>query len=50
MDINDIRPQKDEKVYISGGRHYHGTPKSDIEIGVGRGNLNISKHSIEEWL
>ena len=37
-------------LYISGGSDYHGKLKPDIEIGVGRGNLNISKHIIEEWL
>lgn len=37
-------------LYISGGSDYHGNPKLDIEIGIGRGNLNISKEIIEEWL
>lgn len=37
-------------LYISGGSDYHGRIKPDIEIGVGRGNLNISKEIIEEWL
>jgi hypothetical protein len=37
-------------LYISGGSDFHGTPKPDIKIGVGRGNLNISKEIIEEWL
>lgn len=37
-------------LYISGGSDYHGKLKPDIEIGVGRGNINISKHIIEEWL
>ncbi len=37
-------------LYISGGSDYHGNPKPDIEIGVGRGNLNISKEIIEEWI
>lgn len=37
-------------LYISGGSDYHGSPKPDIEIGVGRGNLNISKEIIEEWI
>lgn len=36
-------------LYISGGSDYHGSPKPDIEIGIGRGNLNISKEIIEEW-
>lgn len=37
-------------LYISGGSDYHGNPKPDIEIGIGRGNLNIPKEIIEEWL
>lgn len=36
-------------LYISGGSDYHGNIKPDIEIGVGRGNLNISKEIVEEW-
>lgn len=41
---------KENHLYISGGSDYHGTPKPDIEIGVGKGNLNISKEIIEEWV
>ena len=37
-------------LYISGGSDYHGKPKPDIEIGIGKGNLNISKDLIEEWI
>lgn len=37
-------------LYISGGSDYHGSPKPDIEIVVGRGNLNISEEIIEEWI
>ncbi len=36
-------------LYISGGSDYHGNPKPDIKIGVGKGNLNIPKEIIEEW-
>lgn len=41
---------RNNNLYISGGSDYHGSPKPDIEIGVGKGNLNISKEIIEEWL
>lgn len=41
---------KENHLYISGGSDYHGTPKPDIEIGVGKGNLSISKEIIEEWV
>ena len=37
-------------LYISGGSDYHGNQKPDIEVGIGRGNLNIPKEIIEEWL
>ncbi|MCI8518764.1 MAG: hypothetical protein HFJ51_01150, partial [Clostridia bacterium] len=37
-------------LYISGGSDYHGTPKPDIEIGIGKGELNVSKELIEEWI
>lgn len=37
-------------LYISGGSDYHGKTKPDIEIGIGRGNLNISKEIIKEWI
>ena len=40
---------KNNNLYISGGSDYHGSPKPDIEIGVGRGDLNISKE-ILNWL
>ena len=41
---------KKNNLYISGGSDYHGKSKQDIEIGVGKGNLNIPKDIIEEWL
>ena len=34
----------------SGGSDYHGTPKPDIQIGAGRGSLDIPKELIEEWV
>lgn len=37
-------------LYISGGSDYHGKLKPAIEIGIGRGKLNISKQIIEEWI
>lgn len=41
---------KRNNLYISGGSDYHGTKKPDIKLGVGRGNLNISKKVVEEWV
>ena len=40
---------KNNNLYISGGSDYHGNPKPDIEIGVGRGDLSISEE-ILNWL
>ena len=40
---------KNNNLYISGGSDYHGSPKPDIEIGVGREDLSISKE-ILNWL
>lgn len=36
-------------LFISGGSDYHGKTKPDIKVGVGRGNLNISKDFLLEW-
>ena len=41
---------KNNNLYISGGSDYHGSKKPDIQVGVGRGNLNIPKELIEEWI
>lgn len=40
---------KKNNLYISGGSDYHGSSKPDIEIGIGRGDLEISKE-ILNWL
>lgn len=37
-------------LYISGGSDYHGSKKPDVEIGVGKGNLNIPKEFVEKWI
>lgn len=37
-------------LYISGGSDYHGRKKPDVEIGVGKGNLNIPKEFVEKWI
>ena len=44
-----VQYAKDNKLYISGGSDYHGESKPDIEIGIGRGDLSISK-KILEWI
>ena len=45
-----IEYAKKNNLYISGGSDYHGPKKPNVEIGVGEGNLNISKEIIEEWI
>ena len=45
-----IEYAKKNNLYISGGSDYHGNKKPDVEIGTGKGNLNIPKEIIEEWV
>jgi hypothetical protein len=44
-----LKYAKENNLYISGGSDYHGKLKPDIEIGIGRGDINIPKE-ILEWL
>ena len=41
---------RNNNLYISGGSDYHGKLKPDIEIGVGKGDLDISKDYVKEWI
>lgn len=45
-----IEYAKNNNLYISGGSDYHGRRKPDIEIGIGRGSLNVPKKIVEEWI
>ena len=45
-----VKYAKKNNLYISGGSDYHGEKKPDIEIGIGKGNLNIPKEVIEKWV
>lgn len=45
-----VKYAKNNNLFISGGSDYHGRKKPDINIGVGRGDLNISKDYIEKWV
>lgn len=40
---------KNNKLYISGGSDYHGDSKPNIKMGIGLGDLNISKEVLE-WI
>ena len=41
---------KKHNLYISGGSDYHGSKKPNVEIGIGKGNLNISRKIVEKWI
>ena len=41
---------KKNNLYISDGSDYHGKKKLNIEIGVGNGNLSISKEIVKELI
>lgn len=45
-----VKYAKANRLYISGGSDYHGKKKPDVIVGVGKGNLNISKETIKEWI
>lgn len=40
---------KKRNLLISGGSDYHGVNKINHELGIGRGNLNISKNILDNW-
>ena len=37
------------RLLMSGGTDCHGEKKIDRKIGIGYGNMNISKHILDEW-
>lgn len=37
-------------LFVSGGSDYHGLAKPDINMGTGRGNLNITKAMLGDWI
>lgn len=45
-----VKYARKNNLFISGGSDFHGKRKKDIEIGSGKGSLNISKEFIEEWI
>ena len=40
---------KENNLYTSGGTDFHGKRKPDIQIGVGRGNMQIPDSIIKDW-
>lgn len=45
-----IECARKNNLYISGGSDYHGSPKPEIEVGIGTGTLSIPRELIEEWI
>ena len=37
-------------IYKSGGSDYHGSNKKTIDMGIGKGNMNISDDIISDWI
>ncbi len=37
-------------LYKSGGSDYHGLNKPDIDMGIGKGNLNIQIEVVKDWI
>lgn len=40
---------KENNLFISGGSDYHGKNKSDVSLGVGKGNLCVPDEIIKNW-
>lgn len=41
---------KKYNLFCSGGSDFHGKPKPDIFMGIGKGNLRIENKDIEDWI
>lgn len=41
---------KERNYFMSGGSDYHGKNKPNIEMAIGKGNLNISSDIIKNWV
>lgn len=40
----------DRNMYISGGSDFHGTRKTNHNLGTGHGNLNITEDIVKDWI
>lgn len=45
-----INYARKNNLLISGGSDYHGTRKPNINIGIGKGTLNIPEEILKEWI
>lgn len=41
---------KDKNLLVSGGSDYHGKTKPNVNMGIGKGNLNISSNIADSWI
>mgnify|MGYP004555149351 CR=1 FL=1 len=41
---------KKEQLFMSGGSDFHGTRKTNHNLGIGRGNLKIDESVVQEWV
>lgn len=41
---------KEKNLYISGGSDYHGASKPNVNMGIGKGNLNVSLDITKLWI
>lgn len=41
---------QEKNYYISAGTDYHGINRKGVELGVGKGNMNVNKSIIENWI
>lgn len=40
---------RQNNLYISGGTDFHGKPRPQVEVGIGKGNLEIPDEIIKDW-
>ena len=40
---------KENNLYTSGGTDFHGKPRPQVEVGIGKGNLAIPDEIIKDW-
>ncbi len=45
---NYLKVARQLELIVTGGSDFHGTTKPDIEVGIGRGNLNISEKILDD--
>lgn len=41
---------KNKKLFMSGGSDYHGTKRPEVDMGTGKGNLNVPDEIVNDWI